>query len=75
MIVMIVYVLLVAVGEVVAFFICQAVDSFIPSAWSMIVYMAMFFGTIWAMWPLAVYVTERWLTKSESVGHNMRTAK
>lgn len=72
MIVMIVYVLLVAVGEVLAFFIAQAFDTLVPSAWSMIFYMALFFGVIWAAWPLAVFFTEKWLIKSDAPD---RTAK
>ena len=42
MIVMIIYVLLVAAGEVLAFFVAQAFDGFVPSAWSMIFYMTLF---------------------------------
>ncbi len=61
MVVMIVYVLLVAAGEVLAFFLAQAFDSFVPSAWSMVFYMTLFFGVIWAMWPASVFVTEKWL--------------
>ena len=40
-------------------------DNFIPDGWSMIVAMALFFGVIWAMWPLAVFVTEKWLVGAE----------
>ena len=61
MVVMIVYVLLVMAGEVAAFFVANALDSFVPAAWSMIFYMALFFGVIWGAWPIAVYVTEKWL--------------
>ena len=64
MIVMIVYVVLVAVGELLAFFVGQAFDSMVPSAWSMVFYMALFFGVIWAAWPIAVLVTEKWLVKA-----------
>ena len=60
MIVMIIYVLLVAVGEVIAFLLGTALDGFVPSAWSMIFYMVLFFGVIWAMWPVAVWITEKW---------------
>lgn len=65
MIVMIIYVLLVAAGEVLAFFVAQAFDGFVPSAWSMIFYMTLFFGVIWVMWPVAVFVTEKWFIKAE----------
>ncbi len=51
MTVIIVYVLLVGLGEVVAFFVAQAFDAMVPAAWSMIFYMALFFGVIWGMWP------------------------
>jgi len=66
MIVMIVYVLLVAVGEVIAFYVAQAFDGFVPSAWSMVFYMSLFFGVIWAMWPASVFVTEKWLIGAEA---------
>ena len=66
MIVMIVYVLLVAAGEVLAFGVSLMLDNFIPAGWSMIVAMGLFFGVIWAMWPLAVYVTEKWLVGAGS---------
>lgn len=61
MTVIIVYVLLVVAGEVAAFFIAQAFDAFVPAAWSMIFYMALFFGVIWGAWPIAVSITEKWL--------------
>lgn len=63
MLVMIVYVVLVLLGQVVVFFVAQAFDAFVPAAWSMVFYMALFFGVIWAMWPVAVRVTEKWLMK------------
>jgi hypothetical protein len=37
----------------------------VPSAWSMVFYMALFFGVIWAAWPIAVLITEKWLVKPE----------
>lgn len=71
MTVMFVYVALVAVGEVIAFFIARAFDPLIPAAWSMIFFMTLFFGVIWAAWPIAVRITEKWLMKSEEApsGH------
>jgi hypothetical protein len=66
MIVMIIYVLLVAVGEVIAFFVAQVFDSMVPSAWSMIFYMTLFFGVIAAMWPVAVWITERWFVTAQA---------
>jgi hypothetical protein len=65
MTVIVVYVVLVAIGEVLAFFVGQAFDSVVPSAWSMVFYMALFFGVIWAAWPLSVFVTEKWLVKPQ----------
>jgi F0F1-type ATP synthase assembly protein I len=61
MIVMIVYVLLVVAGEVVAIGLGSMLDQYVASGWSMIVAMALFFGVIAMMWPLAVFITERWL--------------
>ena len=66
MIVMIVCVLLVAVGEVAAFFVARAFDSLVPAAWSMIFYMALFFGVIWGAWPIAVRITEKWFVSPEA---------
>jgi hypothetical protein len=66
MIVMIIYVVLVAVGQVVAFFVGQAIDPWLPSAWSLVVAMVLFFGVIAAMWPVAVWITEKWFVKPEA---------
>jgi hypothetical protein len=66
MIIMIVYVALVAIGEVLAFGLGTALDNVVPDGWNMIVAMALFFGVIWAMWPAAVYVTERWLISPDA---------
>jgi hypothetical protein len=66
MILMFVYVGLVAVGEVLAFIICQLFDQVIPSAWSMVVYMIVFFGVLWAAWPLSVSVTEKWIVPQQA---------
>ena len=63
MIVMIVYVVLVAIGEIAAFGVGQALDMVVPAAWSMIIAMALFFGVIWAMWPVAVWITEKWFVR------------
>jgi len=61
-------------GEVLAFYIAQAFDGFVPSAWSMIFYMSLFFGVIWAAWPIAVRITERYLIKSQvPAGHAPRS--
>ena len=65
MTVMLVYVALVAVGQVVAFFVARAFDGFVPAAWSMVFYMSLFFGVIWVTWPIAVRITEKYLIKAE----------
>jgi hypothetical protein len=65
MVLMFVYVGLVAAGEVLAFIICQLFDQMIPSAWSMVVYMLVFFGVLWAAWPLSVFVTEKWVVPKQ----------
>jgi len=72
MTVIIVYIAVVAIGQVLAFFFAQAVDTIVPAAWSMIFYMALFFGVIWGAWPVAVFFTEKWLIKSDAPD---RTAK
>jgi hypothetical protein len=64
MLAIIVYVAIVAIGEIVVFGIGVIVDELVSDSWSMIIYMAMFFGVIWGAWPPAVYITERWLMRS-----------
>ena len=66
MTVIVVYIAIVAVGEVIAFFLAQALDAMVPAAWSMIFYMALFFGVIWGAWPIAVAVTEKWLVRADN---------
>jgi hypothetical protein len=61
MILIVVYVALVVICEFLAFLLGAALDQFLPSTWSMLVYMGMFFGVLWAAWPVAVFGTERWL--------------
>ncbi|HWP25909.1 MAG TPA: hypothetical protein VNL39_06160 [Xanthobacteraceae bacterium] len=73
MLAIIVYVAVVAVGEIIAFGLGVVIDRMVPDAWSMIIYMAMFFGVIWGAWPIAVYITERWLLRtSEQPPHSRR---
>ena len=74
MTVIVVYVLLVAIGEVAAFFVAQGFDALVPAAWSMIFYMGLFFGVIWGAWPLAVRVTEKWLVRSDAPGREAKRA-
>ena len=66
MTVLIVYVLLVAIFEVVVFFVGVALDSVVPAGWNVIVAMVMFFSVLALVWPVAVYITERWLTPQEA---------
>ena len=75
MVLIVVYVILVAVGEVAAFFVGQLFDAFVPSAWSMVFYMGLFFGVLWAAWPLAVFVTERWVVPQAAEKGAPQTAK
>jgi len=74
MTVMLVYVAIVAIGQVLAFVVARAFDGFVPAAWSMVFYMALFFGVIWAAWPIAVRLTEKYLVKPDlPAGHAPRT--
>ena len=66
MLAIIIYVLLVVIGEVAAFFVAQAFDALVPPAWSMVFYMVLFFGVIACMWPVAVWVTEKWFVKPQA---------
>ena len=61
MILIVVYLAVVAVGGVGAFFLGELLDHFVPAAWSMVMFMSLFFGVLWAAWPVAVYVTEKWV--------------
>ena len=66
MTVLIVYVLLVTVFEIGVFFLGVAIDQVVPSGWNLLIAMAMFFGVIALMWPVAVFITERWLMPAEA---------
>jgi hypothetical protein len=57
---LIVYVLLVVVGESIAVKIGFYLDTAMPSL-SLPIVLGMFFAILILMWPLAVYLTERWL--------------
>ena len=61
-----VYCVLVAVGEVITFGLGLMVERYIPT-FSMLIYMAMFFGVLWGGWPIAVHITERWLMSDDDV--------
>jgi hypothetical protein len=54
-----IYIVLVAIGEVIAFALGRIFEETVP-ALSMLIYMALFFGVLVGAWPLAVAVTERW---------------
>jgi hypothetical protein len=62
MTVLIVYVVLVAILETAIFFAGTALDTVVPAGWNVIVAMTMFFAVLALVWPVAVYVTETWLT-------------
>ena len=66
MTVLIVYVLLVAIFEVVVFFVGVALDAVLPAGWNVIAAMVMFFSVLALVWPIAVYITERWLISEEA---------
>lgn len=55
-----VYVILSIIGSFIAFFLGRIVDGFVPD-YSMIIFMALFFGNLWVMWPIAVKITEKYL--------------
>ena len=73
MTVLVVYVVLVAILEVVVFYVGVALDSVVPSGWNVIVAMTMFFAVLALVWPVAVYITERWLSTAAAKG-NARAA-
>jgi hypothetical protein len=60
------YCAVVVIGEVLIFPIGLAVERLFPSL-SMLVYMAMFFGVLWGGWPVAVFLTERFLLSPEDL--------
>jgi hypothetical protein len=60
MIVIIVYVLLVALGQVAAVAVGLILDKTVPAGWSVISAMVLFFAVFAVMWPAAVFITERW---------------
>jgi hypothetical protein len=62
MVVIAIYVLLVAVGQVVAVTLGIYLDKTVPAGWSIILAMGLFFGVFAVMWPVAVFVTERWVS-------------
>jgi hypothetical protein len=56
---LLIYLVIITIGEVIAFGLGRIVEDIYP-AFSMVLYMAMFFGVLWGGWPIAVQLTERW---------------
>ena len=56
---LVIYIVVIAIGEVIAYGLGRMVEGIYPS-FSMLIYMGMFFGVLWGGWPLAVQLTERW---------------
>ena len=56
----VVYLVLVVAGEICAFFIGRIFEQMLPQ-FSMLIFMAMFFGVMWLAWPLAVMLADRLL--------------
>jgi hypothetical protein len=69
MTVLIVYTVLVLVFETLVFTVGIALDSVVGEGWNLILAMVMFFGVIALMWPVAVFITERWLVSAQSAKH------
>jgi len=57
---LIVYAVMVSVGEVFAAMLGIYLDGVSPT-WSLPIALALVFGVIAAAWPLSVYATDRWL--------------
>jgi hypothetical protein len=72
MAVLIIYVLLVILSETIIIMVGLAADSVVPAGWNVILAMAMFFGAIGAMWPIAVFITERWFSRKEKSAAGMQ---
>jgi hypothetical protein len=56
---LVIYLAVITIGEIIAFGLGRVVEDVLP-AFSMLIYMAMFFGVLWGGWPIAVQLTERW---------------
>jgi hypothetical protein len=63
MVVMLVYLVLAVIGEVAAFIIGTMIDRVVSDGWSMIIYMGLFFAVLFLMWPVAVWITEKYLPR------------
>lgn len=62
MAVMIVYVVTALIGEVIAVQIGLYLDKAVPT-YSLPCALALFFGTLFLSWPIAVRITERWIAR------------
>jgi hypothetical protein len=62
----VVYCVLIAVGELVVYGLGLIVERTIP-AFSMLIFMCLFFGVLWGGWPFAVWITERWFLSPDEV--------
>lgn len=62
---MLVYALLVIVGEIAAVELGLYLDAVVPS-FSLPIALALFFSVLVFMWPVAVFITERWLMGKET---------
>jgi hypothetical protein len=72
MTVLVVYTVLVAIFETIICFVGIAIDAIVPSGWNLIIAMVMFFAVLAVMWPVSVFITERWLMPAEHGKHAAR---
>ncbi len=61
--VILVYVVLVVIGDIAAVFVSAAVEHFSKSA-SLMVFFVLFAGVFWLSWIVAVRITERFLVRA-----------
>ena len=61
----VIYLVLVAIGEVMAFAIGRVFESSLPGL-SMLFFMALFFGVLWVAWPISVAVAERFMPEHDA---------
>lgn len=57
---LVVYVVMVAIGELFAVMLGIYLDR-VSAVWSLPIALTLVFGVLAAAWPLAVYATDRWL--------------
>jgi hypothetical protein len=60
----VIYIVLVVVGEVAAFAVGRLFEETLPGL-SMLFYMGLFFGVLWLAWPLAVVLVDRWMPERD----------